>query len=266
MQRFSKEAAVLRLLKDTLESATADASRQFLRPVVSRVDPLVRQLIPSASLSFGEDMNPLSLTRGGRTDDAHRLSRGTQEQLAVLTRPAFAEMIIDKGGPASVILDDALVYSDDARFEAMLDILAKSAERLQIIVLTCRASLFRADGCHAARALRIALHHRSRTATPAAEPRSPIGANPRRPAWWSMTPCAARAELTSGRLESRADNGLALVGAVDSRVPETVASVRVRVADTFWSRVRRLQLGAKNRSSHSGMFSASAPSPPCGIG
>ena len=141
--RLSKEAAVLRLLKDTLKSATAEASRRFLQPVVSRVDPLVRQLIPSASLSFGEDMRPRGLIRGGRTEDAHRLSRGTQEQLAVLTRLAFAQMIIDKGRPASVILDDALVYSDDARFETMLDILAKSAERLQIIVLTCRASLFR---------------------------------------------------------------------------------------------------------------------------
>ena len=103
----------------------------------------MRQLIPSASLSFGEDMSPLGLTRGGRTEEAHRLSRGTQEQLAVLTRLAFAQMIVDKGRPASVILDDALVYSDDARFEAMLDILAESAQRLQIIVLTCRASLFR---------------------------------------------------------------------------------------------------------------------------
>ena len=143
VERFSKEAAVLRLLKDTLESATAEASRRFLQPVVSRVDPLVRQLIPSASLLFGEDMSPLGLTRGGRTEDAHRLSRGTQEQLAVLTRLAFAQMVIDKGRPASVILDDALVYSDDARFEVMLDILSESAERLQIIVLTCRASLFR---------------------------------------------------------------------------------------------------------------------------
>ncbi len=143
LERFTTEAAVLRLLKDTLDSATVEASRRFLQPVVSRVDPLVRQLIPSASLSFGEDMSPLGLTRGGRTEEAHRLSRGTQEQLAVLTRLAFAQMIVDKGRPASVILDDALVYSDDARFEAMLDILAESAQRLQIIVLTCRASLFR---------------------------------------------------------------------------------------------------------------------------
>lgn len=143
VERLTEEAAVLRLLKDTLEAATADASRRYLAPVVGRVDPYVRRLIPSASLSFGEDMQPVGLTRAGRTEDAQRLSKGTQEQLAVLTRLAFAQMVVDKGRPASVILDDALVYSDDARFETMIDILAESAERLQIIVLTCRASLFR---------------------------------------------------------------------------------------------------------------------------
>jgi wobble nucleotide-excising tRNase len=41
------------------------------------------------------------------------------------------------GKKSPIILDDALVFSDDGRFEAMQQILERAAERLQIIVLTC---------------------------------------------------------------------------------------------------------------------------------
>jgi uncharacterized protein YhaN len=80
------------------------------------------------------------------------LSEGTQEQIAVLARLGFAELLLDQGRPATVILDDALVFSDDDRIERMFDIMTRAAERLQIIVLTCRQRLFTRLG---ARMLRI---------------------------------------------------------------------------------------------------------------
>jgi uncharacterized protein YhaN len=51
-----------------------------------------------------------------------------------------------------VILDDALVFSDDDRIERMFDILTRAAERMQIIILTCRKRLLTRLG---ARMLRI---------------------------------------------------------------------------------------------------------------
>src|SRR3546814_19198961 len=78
--------------------------------------------------------------------------RGTQEQLAVLTRIAFADLLIEKGKPASLMLDDALVFADDDRFEVMLDILTEAAQRMQIIILSCRTSAYR--GLDANRILR----------------------------------------------------------------------------------------------------------------
>ena len=69
-------------------------------------------------------------------------SIGTQEQLAVLTRLAFADLLVDQGRPATIILDDALVYSDDDRIESMFDVLTRAAERMQILVFTCRRRLF----------------------------------------------------------------------------------------------------------------------------
>jgi uncharacterized protein YhaN len=71
------------------------------------------------------------------------LSRGTQEQLAVLTRIAFADMLLEQGRPVSLILDDPLVYADDARLDLMVEILSEAAERMQVILLTCRDRAFR---------------------------------------------------------------------------------------------------------------------------
>ena len=41
-----------------------------------------------------------------------------------------------------MILDDALVFSDDDRIERVFDILTRAADRTQIIILTCRQRLF----------------------------------------------------------------------------------------------------------------------------
>jgi uncharacterized protein YhaN len=47
-----------------------------------------------------------------------------------------------------VVLDDALVFSDDQRIEQMFEILAGAAAKLQIIVLTCRERVFEGLGAH----------------------------------------------------------------------------------------------------------------------
>ena len=60
----------------------------------------------------------------------------------MLTRLAFAELLLKQGRPATVILDDALAFSDDQRIERMFDILMRAGENVQIIVLTCRKRLF----------------------------------------------------------------------------------------------------------------------------
>jgi len=64
----------------------------------------------------------------------------------VLTRLAFAELLVDRGKPAAVILDDALVYSDPDRMERMFDILTHAARKAQIVILSCREALFQGLG------------------------------------------------------------------------------------------------------------------------
>ena len=46
----------------------------------------------------------------------------------------------------TVILDDALVFSDDRRMGRIFDILNMAARNIQVIVLTCREQLFEGLG------------------------------------------------------------------------------------------------------------------------
>ncbi|MFG1220973.1 AAA family ATPase [Xanthobacter wiegelii] len=144
LARLKGEADTLALLLKVLKEAQQDAARRYLAPVTRRIEPYVRRLLPSASLSFGEDLKPRLLTRAGREEAAEILSKGTQEQIAILTRLAFADLLIDKGQPASLVLDDALVFADDDRFDTMMDILSEASGRMQVLVLSCRASAYRA--------------------------------------------------------------------------------------------------------------------------
>ena len=64
----------------------------------------------------------------------------------MLTRLGFAELLLDQRRPATVIMDDALVFSDDDRIERMFDLMTRAAERMQIIILTCRKRLFARPG------------------------------------------------------------------------------------------------------------------------
>ena len=125
-------------------SATPSSKR---RAASSRRSPARRalrlRLLPNAEPGASATISRAPLIRGGREEATEVLSKGTQEQLAVLTRIAFADLLIEKGKPASLMLDDALVFADDDRFEVMLEILAEAAQRMQIIILSCRTSAYR---------------------------------------------------------------------------------------------------------------------------
>ena len=139
---FEQEASVLQLLLETLEAAESEAKNRYLAPVVSRVEPYLKMLLPGASIVIDEQLQITGIQRDGQREEFESLSGGTQEQLAVLTRIAFAELLLEQNRPATVILDDALAFSDDERIESMFDVLMRAGQQVQIIVLTCRKRLF----------------------------------------------------------------------------------------------------------------------------
>ncbi len=143
VERFKHEVAALSQLKQALEDARSSAKDQYFEPVMAELKPLLTLLLDEASITFDEaTLLPRTLGREGLDEDVAFLSGGMREQLAILTRLAFARLLAKSGNPVPVILDDALVYSDDERIERMFDALHRQANDLQILVFSCRQRAF----------------------------------------------------------------------------------------------------------------------------
>lgn len=143
VRRFGKEVALLTRLRDALNAARSEARDHYFEPVMRELRPLLGLLFEEATVVFDDQsLLPQSVRRNGQVEEIERLSGGMREQLAVLTRLAFARLLARDGRPAPVILDDALVYSDDDRIEKMFDALHRQSRDQQIIVFSCRQRAF----------------------------------------------------------------------------------------------------------------------------
>ncbi|MGB8814284.1 MAG: chromosome segregation protein SMC, partial [Paracoccaceae bacterium] len=144
---YSAEVAALMRLRGALEAARSAAKDRYFAPVMAELLPLLRVLHGDGELVMDDvTLLPRALVRGGVEESLDILSGGTREQIAVLTRLAFARLLAKAGEGVPVVLDDALVFSDDDRIEAMFTALHRVAQGQQIIVFTCRSRAFRSLG------------------------------------------------------------------------------------------------------------------------
>ena len=141
-----RRIAALKLLADTLDDVAEDTRATYTRPIVERLSPYVDAIFPGANLSFTEQFSANGILRNGATEQFSDVSMGTQEQIGVLIRLGFARLFADRGQPLPLILDDALVYSDDQRIEKMFDALRLAAKEHQVLILTCRTRAFEGLG------------------------------------------------------------------------------------------------------------------------
>jgi DNA repair exonuclease SbcCD ATPase subunit len=150
--RYAAEVQSLTRLRGALEDARRNAREAYFGPVMRELEPLISVLHPGAALQIDDQsLLPVALTRNGQVEPLEILSGGTREQVAVLTRLAFARLFARAGTAVPVILDDALVHSDDDRIEAMFTALHHVATDQQILVLTCRQRAFATLGGDKAR-------------------------------------------------------------------------------------------------------------------
>ena len=63
-------------------------------------------------------------------------SCGTRDQIWLSLRLAIAELLLQQDCP--VILDDALVYFDDARLRCALELLQEVAQKRQVLLFSCQ--------------------------------------------------------------------------------------------------------------------------------
>ena len=75
--------------------------------------------------------------RGIESGAFEALSFGAREQMGVISRLAYADLLQEAGRPTLIILDDALVHSDEERLAQMKRVLFDAAARHQILLFTC---------------------------------------------------------------------------------------------------------------------------------
>lgn len=144
---FEREIAILQKLSTALEAAKLQARELYLKPVMIELEPLLRLMFDDVAITFDDrTLLPHSINRNGQDEDVDRLSGGMREQLSILTRLAFAHLLAQDNRSAPIILDDALVYSDDERIEKMFNALHRQAANQQIIVFSCRQRAFQKLG------------------------------------------------------------------------------------------------------------------------
>ena len=143
VNKHKERVETLTLLKETIETCYTEQRDRLNAPLRRHLQPLLNDVFPAAELELGDGFSIAGIKRNGPgTENFDRLSAGTQEQIAVLVRLAMGAMICDRGHPVPIILDDALVFSDDDRIERMFDALNRAASKQQVIVLTCRLRAF----------------------------------------------------------------------------------------------------------------------------
>lgn len=144
-----REAALL-LLRDTLVQRQQESTRQLYTPLRKRLMHYLQLLFPAQALDMDIDaLRPAVMHRGGQALDLDQYSHGTREQLGVLARFAYADLLAQANQPTLLMLDDALVHSDAGRREQMQRILFDAASRHQVLLFTCHPEHWRDAGAAA---------------------------------------------------------------------------------------------------------------------
>jgi wobble nucleotide-excising tRNase len=134
---LANQAAALVLLYDMLVDERDQLVQQLRAPLTQRVDEYLRRLMPQSQLTVTDDLSPLTLVREEGHGEFGTLSFGTQEQLGVVVRLAYADLLKDAGKPTLLIFDDAVTHSDLQRLERVKRALLHAAGRHQVFVLSC---------------------------------------------------------------------------------------------------------------------------------
>jgi len=150
-REFARRAAALKLLCEMLEAKRNATLQRLQAPLLQRVKHYLQLLFPGSSIELDLGLAPKKLIRrlaSGQTEVGNigALSFGAREQLHLISRFAYADLLAAAGKPTLLILDDALVHSDESRLAQMKRVIFDSAQRHQILLFTCHPNVWRDVG------------------------------------------------------------------------------------------------------------------------
>lgn len=148
--QLARRARALDLLLKLLQDKRHALTQRLQAPLQKHLNHYLGLLFPGAHISIDDSLSPGPLTREGTNGTENgavdELSFGAREQMGVIARLAYADLLKEAGKPTLIILDDALVHSDDARLSQMKRVLFDAATRHQILLFTCHPEKWRDMG------------------------------------------------------------------------------------------------------------------------
>lgn len=136
-EELDRRARALDLLLDLLQTKRQILTKRLQAPLQKHLDRYLGLLFPRATLEVDEQLKPGTFSRDNELGEIKELSFGAREQMGLISRLAYADLLLEAGRPTLVILDDTLVHSDTGRLEAMKRILFDASNRHQILLFTC---------------------------------------------------------------------------------------------------------------------------------
>lgn len=142
-EELQRRTEALDFLLERLDLRRQALTRRLQAPLQKHLDRYLQLLFPSGRLEVDENLVPGALTRtgprGSEAGDFDTLSFGAREQMGVISRLAYADLLKEAGRPTLIILDDALVHSDEHRLGQMKRVLFDAAQRHQVLLFTCHS-------------------------------------------------------------------------------------------------------------------------------
>ncbi|WP_290871206.1 AAA family ATPase [Aquabacterium sp.] len=151
LAELARRAKALDLLCRKMEGKRQAAVARLQAPLQKHLQHYLQLLFPGARVDVGEDLTPGALWRHNAQGSLEQgqfeaLSFGAREQLALVSRLAYADLLREAGRPTLIILDDALVHSDQGRLSQMKRILFDASQRHQVLLFTCHPESWRDMG------------------------------------------------------------------------------------------------------------------------
>ena len=137
IRSVDQRAEAAKLLAETMLNARREQDRVYHEPLTRAINQIGTAIYHDGfSVRIDEELRISGRLLDGPGLGTGQLSSGAREQLGLIVRLAVANLV-DPGDGVPLILDDALVYSDQRRARRIIQQMAAGATNCQIIVLTC---------------------------------------------------------------------------------------------------------------------------------
>ena len=133
---LAKKIALLELTQNFLTSASQNLSKRYVGPVQQKFDEYYKKFLQDDAVVI--DGNLDVRLKKNMFEEGY-LSAGVFDLVEICKRFALVDLVYAKERPF-IILDDPFVNLDDSNLEVAKNLIAKLAERFQIVLLTCHKS------------------------------------------------------------------------------------------------------------------------------